>query len=48
MFLHLDSIFTAEHVLSRLFTPSHALSGITIYSRFWPVYRVYDSCWCNL
>jgi hypothetical protein len=28
------TILTAEHVLSRLFTPSHSLSGITIYYRF--------------
>jgi hypothetical protein len=39
---------TGEHVLSRLVTPSNALSRIILYSRFWPVYRFYDSCWFNL
>jgi hypothetical protein len=27
-------VFTAEHVLSRMVSPSHALSRITLYSRF--------------
>jgi hypothetical protein len=30
VFLHTDSIFTAEHVLSRMVTPSHALSRINL------------------
>jgi hypothetical protein len=29
-----DSIFTAEPVLSRMVSPSHALSRIALYSRF--------------
>jgi hypothetical protein len=40
--LHSDSSFTAEHVLSRMVSLSHALSLITLYSRFRPVYRLYD------
>jgi hypothetical protein len=42
-FLHMDSIFTAEHVLSRMITPSQALTRITLYSRFLTAYRLYDS-----
>jgi hypothetical protein len=41
--LHADSIFTAEHVLSRMVSPSHALSLITLYSRF-DVYTVSMTC----
>jgi hypothetical protein len=32
--LHADSVFTAEHVLSRMVSLSHALQLITLYSRF--------------
>jgi hypothetical protein len=32
--LHAVSIFTAEYVLSRMVSPTHALSRITVYSRF--------------
>jgi len=38
----MDSIFRAEHVFHawiRFVTPSHALSRITLFSRFGPVYR---------
>jgi hypothetical protein len=42
--LHMGSIFTAEHVFSRMVTPSHALSRNTLYSRFRTVHRLYDSC----
>jgi hypothetical protein len=32
--LHADYIFTTEYVLSRMVSPTHALSRITLYSRF--------------
>jgi hypothetical protein len=40
--LHLGYVYTAEHNLSRMVSPCHALSRITLYSRVLPVYRVYD------
>jgi hypothetical protein len=32
--LHADYIFLAEHILSRMVSPSLALSRLTLYSRF--------------
>jgi hypothetical protein len=42
------SNFTAEHILTRMVTPSKALLRIAIYYQFWSVYRLYDSFRCNL